>query len=172
MNSDGLRWRKSSNDRIIVSARLPIWPTRVLIRVFLSLLSLCSDTFICSLIISADVNGLRIFACGTTVEPVLGLDVPALGEDGTLEVLVLRDGDFFNIFNPNAVFTLLVIAIPTPGGFGDPGPDKPEAEPGTDPDPDPFPSADPSDDGLRELEIAAVLPPNPGDDRHAVKNIS
>lgn len=142
---------------------LRTWPTRVLIRVFLSLLSLCSDTLICNLIISADVNGLFIFAC-CTVEPegVLGLAIPA-GEDGPLTPPpdVLRDGDFFNIFNPNAVFTLLVIAIPTPVGFGDPGPDKPE------PDPDPFPSPDPSDD-----EIAAVLPPNPSDDLHAVKKIS
>lgn len=64
----------------------------------------------------------------------LGLvpDPLALGEDGAAPIeLALLDGDLLNIFNPNVLFTLLVTAIPTPGGFtGDPG------FPETDPDPD------------------------------------
>ncbi|KAL3634446.1 hypothetical protein CASFOL_021500 [Castilleja foliolosa] len=133
------------------------WPTSVLMRVFLSLLSLCSVTLICCLMISADVIGRLILAPAPgTVNPTLGLDPAPLGDDGfdPQELVRLDDKDLFNIFNPNAILIRLVTAIPTPGGFtGDPGDD-------------PFPS--PS-----ELWYEmAVRPPKPGDDLHAVKNTS
>lgn len=44
------------------------WPTRVLMSVFLSLLSLCSVTLICCLMISADVRG-RLGLTTTCVDP-------------------------------------------------------------------------------------------------------
>lgn len=94
-------------------------------------MSLCSVTFICCLIIAADVSGrLSLAVCGAA-NPNLGVEGPkANGGDGigtALHELVRRagdDGDRFSIFSPNALFTRLVTAIPTPGCFpGEPGPD-------------------------------------------------
>ncbi|KAK6929736.1 Helicase, C-terminal [Dillenia turbinata] len=114
------------------------WPTRVLKRVFLSRLSLCSVTLICCLIISADVSGrLR----SGTVNAIPGLLEPkplapwATGLDGFdpfPPTLTRLDGDRFNIFNPSALFTLLVTTIPTPFPLvsvmgPDPVPDPPTA---------------------------------------------
>lgn len=101
-------------------------------RVLRSRLSLCSVTFICCRIISAEVNGLLDRAACGTVNPSRGLagdgdaDPDEVGDDGmgtAPQELVRRDdGDFFAIFSPNAFFTRLVTAIPTPWCFpGDPG---------------------------------------------------
>lgn len=52
----------------------------------------------------------------------------------------LDGGGRRSIFSPNALFTRLVTAIPTPGGFnGDPGPD-----PKLDDDDEAFPPSPPS----------------------------
>nr|GLL41196.1 hypothetical protein Itr_chr12CG07000 [Ipomoea trifida]GMD62901.1 hypothetical protein Iba_chr12bCG9830 [Ipomoea batatas]GMD67793.1 hypothetical protein Iba_chr12dCG2950 [Ipomoea batatas] len=78
--------------------------------------------------ISADVIGLLPRACIAVAD--LGDPPEAAGE--VLEAattmgppeLALRDDDFFSIFNPNNLFTLLVTAIPTPAPglfMGDPG---------------------------------------------------
>lgn len=140
---------------IMVSTRLPIWPTRVLMSVFLSLISLCSETFICDLIISADVNGLFNLINGVVkpnpppqTKPELGL-----GEEG-LEFGFLGD-TFFTIFNPKALFTLLVAAKPKPFVVVLP----PLC---------PIPPLSP----VQLSWINGVLPPKPGDDLHAVKKIS
>lgn len=107
------------------------WPTRVLINVFRSLLSLCSVTLICCLIISAEVISRRGLNCGTVIDiPAGGLPwLDSRGEPrGELgfdphELVRRDDGNRLNIFNPNARFIRLVTAIPTPGGLivGDPG---------------------------------------------------
>lgn len=104
-------------------------------RVFLSLLSLCSVTLICCLIISADVIGLLGLAGGTVndipgdpelelceLEPEpgdVGADPPPFPHD------ILLDGDRLIIFNPSALFILLVGVVcttpfcfdPDPSGF-------------------------------------------------------
>lgn len=130
-------------------------------RVFRSLLSLCSVTLICCLIISADVNGRLILPPCGTVNPILGLD-PApdpLGDDGfdPHELVRLDDGDLFIIFSPSAIFTRLVTAMPTPGVFGDPGAA------------DQFPW---SGAALLLWYVSGLRPPKSGEDLHAVKKIS
>ena len=90
--------------------------------------------------ISADVIGRRGLD-GNDENALRGLvPAPPFGEDGAAPTeLALLDGDFLIIFNPKVLFTLLVTAVPAPGGFaGDPGCPKL--------DPDPLPSF--SSDGL------------------------
>ncbi|PON94818.1 hypothetical protein TorRG33x02_093310 [Trema orientale] len=104
------------------------WPTRVLMRVFRSLLSLCSVTRICCLIISADVIGRLGLPSGGTVNGIDG-DAPALvdpGDDGfdppPEPDTILLEGDRLIIFNPRARLTRLFGVVTTcPLGF-DPGP--------------------------------------------------
>lgn len=97
------------------------WPTRVFMSVFRKRLSLLSDTFICCLIISADVNGrLVVPRLGKGEDGPLGLFglpllIYPLGENGfdPHELLLRVEGVRFNIFNPKALFVRLV-TIPTP----------------------------------------------------------
>lgn len=56
------------------------WPTRVLKRVLRNLLSSCSVTLICCLMISAAVMGRRGLKGGTVCE--IGLADPPTGDDG------------------------------------------------------------------------------------------
>lgn len=91
-----------------------------------SLLSLGSVTLICCLMISAEVIGRLSLATGDDgdVDDIFGLDPAQLGDNGfdPQELERLDDGERFSIFNPNAFLTLLVTAIPTPGGLaGEPG---------------------------------------------------
>lgn len=59
--------RRKTQKYVLTNTKLiRTWPTRVLMRVFLSRLSLCSVTLICCLMISADVIGrLGLASCGT-----------------------------------------------------------------------------------------------------------
>ncbi|GER46260.1 double-stranded RNA-binding protein 4 [Striga asiatica] len=94
----------------------------VRMRVFRSLLSLSSVTLICCLMISADVIGR--LSRGPNLGLDLGLDPDPPGDNGfdPHELARLEDGDRRIIFSPNALFTRLVTAIPTPGAFTVPGP--------------------------------------------------
>ena len=108
------------------------WPTRILIRVLRSRLSLCSLILICTLIISANVKGLLVVRVGTVNEipGLLWLYVcpsypyvcpenelpgppPELWE-GLPPIEDLLDGILFWLLNPNALFILLCVTIPTP----------------------------------------------------------
>lgn len=105
--------------------------------VFRSLLSLCSVTFICCLIISADVNGRLGLEAGNVEKAMLPLKLWLwwwwlTGDDGVdpppvptqLTDDILRDGDLFNIFNPNARFTRLfgvIVTTPLARALGEPG---------------------------------------------------
>lgn len=84
-------------------------------RVFRSLLSLCSVTLICCLIISAEVIGRLGLPGGGTVNDMEGDDAPPLapGDDGFDPPLIRLEGDRFIIFNPRARFTRLVGVVTT-----------------------------------------------------------
>lgn len=90
------------------------WPTRVLIRVLRSLLSLRSVIRICCFIISADVKGrLGLPLCGT-VNPNLGLDPEEdrdrVGDKG-LDPMELLRLERLSILSPNSPFTRLVTGL-------------------------------------------------------------
>lgn len=135
--------------------------------VFLSLLSLCSVTLICCLIISADVSGRFCLDCAKDWEntglpdPSRSLGEPR-GEAGLEphELVLLEVIERLNIFNPKALFTLLVGAIPTPDPFlGEPCFEK-----------IPWSWSWPSVED--EWNESVVRPPKPGEERHDVKKIS
>lgn len=87
---------------------------RVFISVFLSLLSLCSVTFIWCLISSADVIGRLRLPDGILVEPAC-LGEPRVGLELKLVSARLGDiGDIFNAFSPSVLLILLVANMPTP----------------------------------------------------------
>jgi hypothetical protein len=131
--SSNLSWNYNSE---IHTVAVRTWPTRVLMIVFLNLLSLCSVTLICALIISAEVSGLRgLPEIGTVANPMAGLVPPwfrgPVGDTGadppppppTADILLV--GDFFSIFIPRARFIRLVGDITTTG----PPPIRPLGEP-------------------------------------------
>lgn len=105
----------------LINYTIRTWPTRVLMSVFLSRLSLCSVTRIWCLMISADVMGRLGLAAGGTVKDMEGLPCPP-GEEGFDPLApplppapdtILLDGDRPSIFNPSALFTRLVGVITT-----------------------------------------------------------
>jgi hypothetical protein len=84
-------------------------------RVLRNLLSSCSVTLICCLIISAAVIGRRGLKGGTVCE--IGLTLPPTGDDGNEEITppptILLDVDLLISLNPSALFTLLVGFVTT-----------------------------------------------------------
>lgn len=98
-------------------------------RVFLSRLSLCSDTRICCLMISAEVIGRLGLTGGIVYDKGLAPPCPCFtGDVGIVNPplppldIILLDGVLFNIFNPSALFTLLVGVVTTCPGFDPPSP--------------------------------------------------